>query len=269
MAILAQFLLRLAFGLAVGMAVTSPQKVFSGYYRNHLYVSLGLATLATLVLGRIEGESASAVLAAMAAVSSFIGAACWLYEAKRAGVALLWAVALFAVLAALVDGGALEARPSPGHEVAAESRLAKEKPSYAESLSSAAIVSSGLTLGFPLAAMLLGHWYLNAPGMELGPLRRLILAAAVVVVGNMVVVGAGFAGEIGCRPTVPLDWLLFILMRWSFGLVGVLALLWMAWETLKVPNTQSATGILYVAVIGVFVGELTGLLLSAAGSFPL
>ncbi len=50
MEILAQFLLRLAFGLAVGMAITSPHRVSSGFFRNHLYVTLGLATLAALVL---------------------------------------------------------------------------------------------------------------------------------------------------------------------------------------------------------------------------
>ena len=49
MALLAQFLLRLSFGLAVGMAVTSPRLVSSGYFRNHLYVTLGLTTLAALV----------------------------------------------------------------------------------------------------------------------------------------------------------------------------------------------------------------------------
>ena len=65
------------------------------------------------------------------------------------------------------------------------------------------------------------------------------------------------------------SWILFIVLRWSFGLLGVLGLVWMAWQTLKIPNTQSATGILYVAVIGVFVGELTGLLLSAESAFPL
>ena len=66
-----------------------------------------------------------------------------------------------------------------------------------------------------------------------------------------------------------MHWLLFVVLRWSFGLCGVLALLWMAWRTLKIPNTQSATGILYVAVIGVFVGELTAALLSAESAFPL
>ena len=49
MAILVQFLLRLSFGLAVGMALTSPRSVSSGYYRNHLYVTLGMATLAALL----------------------------------------------------------------------------------------------------------------------------------------------------------------------------------------------------------------------------
>jgi len=45
-------------------------------------------------------------------------------------------------------------------------------------------------------------------------------------------------------------------------------LAWMAWQTLKIPNTQSATGILYVAVITVFIGELTSLLLSGGTAFP-
>jgi hypothetical protein len=43
----------------------------------------------------------------------------------------------------------------------------------------------------------------------------------------------------------------------------------MARRTLEIPNTQSATGILYVAVLGVFTGELTGLLLSATSAYPL
>ena len=43
----------------------------------------------------------------------------------------------------------------------------------------------------------------------------------------------------------------------------------MTWKTLKIPNTQSATGILYVAVIAVFLGELTSQLLSARTAFPL
>ena len=39
--------------------------------------------------------------------------------------------------------------------------------------------------------------------------------------------------------------------------------------TLKIPNTQSATGILYAAVILAFIGELTSQLLTAEARFPL
>jgi hypothetical protein len=60
----------------------------------------------------------------------------------------------------------------------------------------------------------------------------------------------------------------FIVLRWLAGLIGALLLTNMAWRTLAIPNTQSATGILYVAVIAVFLGELTSLLLSASTVFP-
>jgi hypothetical protein len=62
---------------------------------------------------------------------------------------------------------------------------------------------------------------------------------------------------------------LLIALRWLAGIVGTAVLILMAWQTLKIPNTQSATGILYVAVITTFLGELTSLLLSAGTAYPL
>ncbi|HEX4414282.1 MAG TPA: hypothetical protein VH107_11685 [Lacipirellulaceae bacterium] len=242
MEILPQFLLRLAFGLAVGMAITSPRKVSSGFFRNHLYVTLGLTTLAALVLSQVGGISAG--LATVAAVLSFLGAAAWLYECQGMGRALIVAIAGFSLAA-----GWAATSPDLFHAVA--------------------FVTSGLVLGGVFTCMLLGHWYLNAPGMELAPLRRLIVMAAIAVALQMLVAGSGLGLEASHRTSVGIDWLLFIALRWLFGLFGVLGLLWMAWQTLKIPNTQSATGILYVAVIGVFIGELTGLLLSAESAFPL
>src|SRR5262245_27525981 len=100
MQLLSQFLLRLAFGLSVGMAITSPRQVSSGFFRNHLYVTLGLTTLAALVLTRFSQPAAA--LAVAAAVLSFVGAACWLYEAHGAGQMLLWRVAACSTAAAFV-----------------------------------------------------------------------------------------------------------------------------------------------------------------------
>ena len=92
MALLVQFLLRLAFGLALGMAITSSRQVTSGYFRNHLYVTLGLATLAALVATSLS--SLVVGLAATAAVASYVGSVCWLYEKTVAGKVALLVVAL-------------------------------------------------------------------------------------------------------------------------------------------------------------------------------
>jgi hypothetical protein len=249
MSILAQFLLRLAFGLATGMGITSSRQVTSGFFRNHLYVTMGLATLAALVLVHL---SATAMwLATSAAVLSYVGAAAWLYEASRFGKLMLWLVAACALGAAVLNP------------------LTTQTVSSLQLWRSLSVATSGLVLGLTFAAMLLGHWYLNAPGMELAPLRRLLAAAAVAVLVQTLVVGSGLVAAISTQPSVSIAWLLFVLLRWSFGICGVLALLWMAWRTLDIPNTQSATGILYVAVLGVFIGELTGLLLSAESAYPL
>jgi hypothetical protein len=266
MGMLAQFLLRLAFGLAVGMAVTSPAKVSSGFFRNHLYVTLGLTTLATLLLTQIFLPGA--IFAALAALFSFLGAASWLYEAKRIGWVMVVGVAWGSFTSAEIGQASV-------HEdyvvinAADEAIASTSIKMKLDEFHAIWVLTSGLVLGFTFAAMLLGHWYLNSPGMELAPLRRLLVAAAVAIVAHSAVVGAGFVAELSTRSDISMAWLLFVLLRWSFGLVGVLALLWMAWRTLDIPNTQSATGILYVAVIGVFIGELTGLLLSAESAYPL
>jgi hypothetical protein len=239
MELLAQFVLRLAFGLAVGMAITSPRQVPSGFYRNHLYVTLGLTTLAALSLAALH--PIAMWLAIGSAVISYVGSVCWLYEAKRLGTGAMWAVAALSLWSVLLCG-----------------------PTGL--LGVAGVVTSGLVLGLTAAAMLLGHWYLNSPGMELAPLRRLIIAAAVAVCLQAIVSTVGLVTLWRMQFPVPLHW---VLLRWSFGIVGVEATLWMAWQTLKIPNTQSATGILYVAVIGAFVGELAASLLSAEAAYPL
>ena len=253
--LLTQFLVRLSFGLAAGMAMVEPRQVTSGYFRNHLYVVLGLSTLAALV-------SRAACPAAFwwevaAAALSYVGAVCWLYEKRTAGVAALLAIAAAALTAALVAAFELQGASS------ASSAGARG----VDALRTAHVITSGLLLGTTLAAMLLGHWYLNAPGMNLTPLRSLLAAMAAATMVHAAVCGWGLGLEATARTMSTQEWL-FLGLRWSFGLAGVLILIWMAWRTLAVPNTQSATGILYVAVIGTFVGETMSLLLSTETVYP-
>jgi hypothetical protein len=259
MALLTQFLLRVSFGLAAAMAIVSPRQVTSGYFRNHLYVVLGLSALAALLSRAAAGKAFGWALAA--AVLSYVGSVLWLYEKHRLGVAALVVVAGVALMGALTITSApvralgIEAAPSVGSALP-------------QALRQTQTITSGLLLGFTLAAMLLGHWYLNAPGMQLAPLRKLLIAMALAIAAHAAVCSVGLALELAERTFSTQDWL-FLIVRWAFGLAGVMVLVWLTWQTLAIPNTQSATGILYVAVIGVFVGETMSLLLSAESLFPL
>jgi hypothetical protein len=281
MSLLIQFLLRLSFGLATGMAITSSQRVTSGYFRNHLYVTLGLTTLAALLSYSAAPEVF--LYAVAATVFSYVGSVCWLYEKAAAGKIVLLAVAL----SSLTGTFELETSVSTHdfesffNEYGSLVHVNGIKIEFNDvenvgrvfligcDLDKVANVSSGLLLGMTMAAMLLGHWYLNTPTMEMAPLQRLVLALGAAVVFQAALSLMGFWGELFSTGYQGTQWILFLVLRWTFGLLGVAALAWMAWQTLKIPNTQSATGILYVAVIGTFVGETMSLLLSAESLFPL
>lgn len=259
--ILVDFLFRLTFGVAVAMGVTDSRQVTSGFFRVHLWVLLGVQTLAALALStaqsRAGSESQTASqqfwLAIAAAVLSYIGAVVWMYELPRAGKAIIFVIA----------GSALAALTLP--------LLVRQHPELLWQWTGS--VSGGLLLGMVATAMLLGHWYLNTPTMKLAPLKRLILLLAAALLLRVAICGAGLMLEVGMHPDAPLPsfrhWLVFVALRWLAGILGVGLLAGLTWQTLKIPNTQSATGILYAAVILTFIGELMSQLLSAAAHYPI
>jgi hypothetical protein len=55
---------------------------------------------------------------------------------------------------------------------------------------------------------------------------------------------------------------LFLAVRFGVGLVGPAVATWMTWQTVRIRSTQSATGILYIAMTLVLFGELTAMVLS-------
>ena len=251
MSILIQFVLRVSFGLALAMAVTPPKQVTSGYYRNHLYVLLGLNVLATMVA--LSAPSRFPLWPPLAAaVLSYVGSVAWLYEKPRIGLLTL------VLIAGAAASGAWLAIDFSRTDCWAGRVLVLLDP-----------LTSGLVLGGTLAAMFLGHWYLNTPTMVLAPLQRLVVFMALAIVARAVVCAAGLTLELVYGQPLGSDGLLFVLLRWLSGIAGGLAVATMTWQTLKIPNTQSATGILYVGVIATFLGELTSLLLSTQTKYPL
>jgi hypothetical protein len=46
-------------------------------------------------------------------------------------------------------------------------------------------------------------------------------------------------------------------------------LVWMTWQTLKIPQTMAATGLLYIATMSVLVGEFLGRFIMFRTAIPL
>jgi hypothetical protein len=249
MTLLVDFLCRFGWGLSLALVLTPAALVPGGFFRVNLLVILGLSTFAAL-LARTAVPGSLWLLPAVTAIAAWMGSIVWLAERRRAG---LFFCGLCAALLAAATVWLSTASTAPAGAAAwpAMERLL-----------------SGLVVGLTVHAMLLGHWYLNAPGMRVDALRRLIdwalaawgaelavTAAAAFAAGTLV---PGRAAGAAIDPaTVAL-----VSLRWLAGLVGLPGLLWLSRKTLDIPNTQSATGILYVACIAAIIGELSSQLLS-------
>ncbi len=259
MPLLTQFIFRLSFGLALAMSLTPPKWVTSGFFRVHLYVLLGLNALAALVAwGSPERYSLWPPL--IGAVISYIGSVLWLYEKPKPGIVAL----------AIIAGSSLVgARLAGGDQVALATEPESAIPLLDETFAWLDPLTAGLLLGSTMAAMLLGHWYLNTPTMQLAPLRRLVALMTGAVLLRIAVCSAGLAMSLSLFESLETGRLTLLALRWLAGFAGTLLLIGMTWQTLKIPNTQSATGMLYVAVITTFLGELTAQLLSAESPYPL
>lgn len=145
-------------------------------------------------------------------------------------------------------------------------------------LTMASFVASAALLGSSFTAMLLGHWYLVLPSMDVSLLQSIVKFHLGSTLARALSVGA-----VAWAAAATWDSLLapsffayvfsidgiFLWQRLLFGLIGPVVLAYMTWETAKLRSTQSATGILYVDLFMVIVGELVAkyLLLSAALPF--
>ena len=140
----------------------------------------------------------------------------------------------------------------------------------------AGIISVLPAVGSVLFAMLLAHWYLVEPRMSLEPLRRVLI----VFVATQFFLLVSVAGVIayhwpewtemdgGLVRAFTLGNALFVFMRAFLGVLAPIGLAWMTWKTVELRSIQSATGILYAAVVFVLFGETISIYLSLATGQP-
>ncbi len=137
-------------------------------------------------------------------------------------------------------------------------------------LTAAAVLLGALVLGWSLVTMLLGHWYLVAPRLDFLHLKRFsFILAVLLVVRSLASATSILASSKAADPTPWLaltsagGWAMFLWVRVLWGLVGAVLLAAMALHCARRGSNQSATGILYVVVVSVWIGEATALFLQA------
>jgi len=135
---------------------------------------------------------------------------------------------------------------------------------------------SALLLGTVTVGMLLGHWYLIDTGQSLDPFIRiykffvvaLIVQTIFLLMSLIVLHYFGVPQSAIDLKRLWTDHHTLFLSRVISGQVAPLILSWMIWRTLVIPNTMAATGLFYIALLGVFVGEILGKQILALASLP-
>lgn len=236
------FCLRLALGMLAPTMILPAAIVPPRFFRVQFLAALGLGAIAGMFAAP-ETSPAFWMIYAVAMLAAAAGSIVWHTEEAPLGRAMFY-VGTLAMGAALILS-----RPD----------------AWVDDLAGALVV------GAAVSAMLMGHSYLIAPAMSLAPLNRLLALLAIVLVLRAVLACVGLYEWTRSSPgrTLDLETALWLGARWLLGLIIPIVLTWMAWETARIRSTQSATGILYVVTIVVFLGELLSMLLAEKTGFVL
>jgi hypothetical protein len=126
-------------------------------------------------------------------------------------------------------------------------------------------ILGGLILCSTLFAMNLGHWYLNVHGLPIQHLKNTTYVLAfflfVRLIWNILYLSLGqveYFGEMmpAWQFIMKTDGFL-LWMAIMFGLLLPCFAVWFVHQILKLKNTQAATGVLYVILCSVLIGDLT------------
>jgi hypothetical protein len=260
---------QLAVGGIAGLAVPPFATIERGFYKSSAGIFLGSALL------YLVGMIALAIRAGAPSTATLVELGSWTVFAActAAYLASLWdesherrvrwyPCALFSGVAALV--------------VTATTYRVGGALGPATVLYPFAFLTGALSLGAVATGMLLGHWYLIDLGLSIHPLVRLfrwfvvVTAAHVAVLLLTLLVLATTSGT--AADAVRLLWehhASLFAARLLLGPVAALGIGYLIHRTLAIPHTMAATGLFYIAILFVLVGEMLGRLLLFRTSLPL
>ncbi len=253
----AQFCVQLAFGVVLALAFVPRAPVGAFFYR--LMAASAAMLLAVAVALRISGPGAQPGLVGA------LGAALLGVLLVAAGPLrpMRWRVALALSLGGCVLALGLLLRATlPGESTP---RLL---------LASGTALATGLVAGSVGLAMVLGHWYLTVPKLEVAHLVRLnrVTIAAMIATAVLLAASCLAFSERLADADVPLSspfGLFHLATRVVVGLALPMLFAWMTAGSLAYRNTRSATGILYASTVLVLIGAAASVTLQQSYGVPL
>jgi len=265
------FLVALAVGCASTLYWIPEDDMGRGYFQTNALVVLGLLGIAAAIV-RYHPESPYGSMHTTGSIAlgvSIVGG--FLYYAAIWRERWMYARGAVTVLL----GGGLPALAYAGLAIT-ESPV--PIPAH-DPLLLFGLFTSMLLLGWSLITMLLGHWYLMAPKLTFKHLTVFCWALVVIVIARTVAVIGSLASAYSVDQFAsphPIDLVtsfagqgMFFWIRILWGLLIPLVLAMMSLHCANRKSNQSATGILYVLVVGAFIGEITAYYITATTGVPL
>ncbi len=264
----------LSWGGMFALAVPPFFKIERGFYKSTASVYLASALMTTIGIGLLAWRATTSI--EPSPLSLWIVCAMW---AVFSVIFVLYLITLW------TDNGRMRARSFSTALIAGLAALIAAvlllKPASFGAIGTVAYVitavTSSIVLGLVSGAMMFGHWYLIDLGMDVAYLRSFVFLLAVALVADVVAMGialavlALFGGHAATSAIAGLfDYhLALFAMRIVLGPIASLVLAWMCWQTLKIPQTMAATGLLYIALMSVVVGEMLGRFILFRTALPL
>ena len=243
--VVALIMLEWTVGLVAAAAWTQSWGVVKrGHFRITGYIAVLLGVLAVLALRATEGVDGAAPVAVAV-------------TAAAAGLYLLVQYSNTDV-PAVVTGVAVAVAG-----VAALAAAADQLEGWPLALALVEVVAGAALLGAVTNGMLLGHWYLNQPGLKPWALARLTTLAlvATAVTGALGLVAAGklagaaTEGAVLGIPGFGDSFGLAFFVIWVALVAFTGAVVWAARRCVSIKSIQSATGLYYVALLTAGVSE--------------
>lgn len=253
-----QFCLELAFGVLLALAFVPKAPVGRMFYR-----IMGTAALVPALCGL--------------AIPLWTGTLAWSDPAILSGALVVlaypvysgpvrgrrWALGLCVALVGCVAAVAAGVRAGAPELGTAELLLA-----------TATALATGAVAGSVGLAMVLGHWYLTVPNLQIVHLRRLNRVTVASMLGSILLVALTclvFEDALNARdlPLFGATGLFYLGTRVTVGLLFPMLFAAMAASSLKAQNTRSATGILYASTVLVLIGTAVSVSLQDSYGVPL